>query len=223
MKILVVEDEIELANIIKRGLEENGFMVDLAYDGKEGLFYSINYTYDAILLDINLPEMNGFEVLTNLRKEHIDLPVIILTAKGEVSDRIKGLNSGADDYISKPFDLLELLARLNAVIRRSKGKASPLIEVSDLIINTNNKVVTRAGKEIKLSAREYNLLEYLALNCNKVVTRTEISEHNYEEDFDLESNIIDVYINYLRNKIDKGFSKTLIHTVRGIGYILEEK
>jgi len=223
MKILIVEDEKELAAILKRGLEENGFIVELVYNGKDGLFYSLNYSYDAILLDISLPEMDGLTILENIREKQLDLPVIMLTARGEVSDRIKGLNTGADDYISKPFDLFELLARLNAVIRRSKGKSSPIVIIGDLVINTSNKTVQRAGKEIKLSAREYNLLEYLTLNSKRVITRIEISEHMYEFDFDTESNIIDVYINYLRNKIDKGFEKQLIHTVRGIGYILEDK
>lgn len=223
MKILIVEDEIELAGILKRGLEENGFVVEAVYDGKDGLFYATNYSYDAAILDISLPGIDGFTILETVRKKNIDLPVIMLTAKGEVADRIKGLNTGADDYIAKPFDLFELLARLNAVIRRSKGKSSPLIQISDLVIDTNKKTVHRADKEIKLSVREYILLEYLVLNSNRVISRAEINEHIYEFDFDSESNVIDVYIRYLRNKIDKDFDSPLIHTVRGMGYILEEK
>jgi DNA-binding response OmpR family regulator len=223
MKILIVEDEKELAEILKRGLEENGFIVELAFNGSDGLFYSLNHPYDAIILDISLPQTDGFTILENIRKKNLDIPVIMLTARGEVTDRIRGLNTGADDYITKPFDLFELLARLNAVIRRSKGKSSPIITIRDLVVNTSNKTVQRAGKDIKLSAREYNLLEYLALNSKRVITRAEISEHMYEFDFDTDSNVIDVYINYLRNKLDKGFEKPLIHTVRGIGYILEDK
>jgi DNA-binding response OmpR family regulator len=223
MKVLLIEDEIDLAGILKKSLEESGFLVEMVHNGRDGLFYATNYSYDATILDITLPEIDGFTILESVRKKNIDLPVIMLTARGEVENRVKGLNTGADDYIAKPFDLVELLARLNAVIRRSKGKSSPEIEISDLIVNTNKKTVHRAGKEIKLSVREYNLLEYLVLNSNKVISRSEINEHIYEFDFDNESNVIDVYIMYLRNKIDKDYDKPLIHTVRGIGYIIEER
>ena len=179
------------------------------------------YPYDAVLLDILLPKVNGLTILNKLRAKEIDVPVLMITAKGEVEDRIKGLNIGADDYIAKPFDFSELLARLKSVIRRSKGKPSPVIAIDDLTIDTNSRIVTRAGKEVKLSATEYNLLEYLALNSGRVVSRTELIEHIYDTEFDLDSNIIDVYVNYLRNKIDKGFSKQLIKTIRGAGYILK--
>lgn len=145
----------------------------------------------------------------------------MITAKGEVEDRIKGLNIGADDYITKPFDFSELLARLKAVIRRSRSKPSPLITIDDLTIDMNSRSVNRSGKEIKLSTTEYNLLEYLALNSGRVISRTELTEHIYDTDFDLDSNIIDVYISYLRNKIDKGFQKQLIHTIRGAGYVIK--
>lgn len=151
----------------------------------------------------------------------MDVPVLLITAKGEVEERVKGLNIGADDYIAKPFDFSELLARLKAVIRRSKGKPSPIIKIDDLIIDTNSRTVKRAEKEIKLSATEYKILEYLALNSGRVVSRTELIEHIYESEFDLDSNVIDVYINYIRNKIDKGSNKQLIQTMRGAGYVLK--
>lgn len=219
MKVLVVEDEIELAKLIKKGLEESGFTIDICHDGEEGLYMATEYEFDAIVLDVNLPKISGFEILERIRKKNITLPILMLTAMGDVSYKIRGLNSGADDYISKPFDFDELIARLHAVIRRSKGKASPILNIDDLEINLNSKSVKRNNTEIKLSSREFNLLEYLALNTGRVISRIEISEHLY--DFDTDSNVIDVYINYLRNKIDKGFKRDLIRTIRGAGYILE--
>ncbi len=219
MKLLIVEDEIDLAELLKKGLEESGFTIDICHDGNEGLFMAIEYEYDAVILDINLPNISGLEILEKIRKKNIILPVVMLTAMSEVSDKIKGLNIGADDYIAKPFDFDELVARLNAVIRRSKGKASPIINIKDLEINLNAKTVKRNNIDIKISSREFNLLEYLCLNTGRVISRTEISEHLY--DFDTDSNVIDVYINYLRNKIDKGFDSELIKTVRGAGYIIE--
>lgn len=222
MKILIVEDEKELALTLKKGLDENSFAVDVCHDGEEGLFMAENYPYDVLLLDIMLPKMDGLAVLNALRKKKIDIPVVLLTARGEVEDRIKGLNIGADDYISKPFDFSELLARLRSVIRRSKGKPAPVIVIGDLSIDTNSREVRRGDRDIRLSAKEYNMLEYLALNKNRVIGRAELMEHIYEMDADPDSNIIDVYINYLRNKIDKDFAVQLIHTVRGAGYVLKE-
>lgn len=222
MKVLIVEDEKDLALTLKKGLEENSFVVDVCYDGEEGLFMAENYPYDVVLLDIMLPKMDGLAVLSTLRKKKIDMPVVMLTARGEVEDRIKGLNIGADDYIAKPFDFSELLARLRSGVRRSKGKPAPVIVIGDLTIDTNSREVMRGGRDIKLSAKEYNMLEYLALNKNRVIGRPELMEHIYELDADPDSNIIDVYINYLRNKIDKDFAVQLIHTVRGAGYVLKE-
>ena len=221
MRILVIEDEKRLAAILKRGLEESGFVVDVALDGADGLFMARTYPYDAVLLDILLPKVDGLTVLKTLRAEKIGVPVLMLTAKGELEDRVQGLNLGADDYLVKPFDFSELLARLNTVIRRSMGNASPVIVVDDLSLDMSAKTVTRSGKEINLSATEYNLLEYLALNSGRVIGRTELTEHLYDTEFDLDSNIIDVYINYLRNKIDKGYDRQLIVTVRGAGYVLK--
>ncbi len=180
------------------------------------------YPYDAILLDILLPGIDGLTILKTIRDKKIEVPVVMLTSKADVEDRIKGLNVGADDYIPKPFDFTELLARLKAVIRRNKGKPSSVITIGDLVIDTNSRTAKRDDKDIKLSSKEYNLLEYLAFNKGRVVSRTELTEHLYDTEFDLDSNVIDVYINYLRNKIDKGFKKQLLHTVRGAGYIIKE-
>jgi DNA-binding response OmpR family regulator len=221
MKILIIEDEQKLARILKKGLEEHDFTVDLSFDGEEGLHMAESYSYDAVLLDLMLPGRNGLAILKTLRAKKIDVPVLVVTARGEVEDRIKGLDIGADDYIPKPFDLAELMARLRAAIRRNKGKPSPIVVVEDLAIDTNAKTAARAGKAIPLSAREYALLEYLALNAGRVVSRTELIDHVYATEYEWDSNVIDVYINYLRNKIDKGFGKPLIHTKRGAGYLLK--
>jgi len=223
VKILIIEDEKRLAQLLKQGLEEQGFIVDLAYDGSEGQFQAENYPYDAILLDLTLPEVDGLTILKSLREQGNGVPVLIITARGDVGDRIRGLNLGADDYLAKPFDLEELIARIHALIRRSHGLASSILKVGDLVINTNSRTAARSGMEITLSAREYDLLAYLALNTGRVVSRTELIDHIYSTDCELDSNVIDVYINYLRNKIDKTFSSPLIHTVRGAGYILKEE
>jgi DNA-binding response OmpR family regulator len=221
MKILIIEDEKKLAHLLKQGLEENGFTVDLAHDGADGQYQVENYAYDAVLLDLMLPEMDGLTILAALRNQGNDVPVLIITARGEVEDRIRGLNLGADDYLAKPFDLDELIARLRALIRRSRGKPSPLLTVDDLTIDTNARTVSRAGIAIALSAREYAILIYLALHAGRVVSRTELIEHIYETDYEWDSNVIDVYISYLRTKIDKGYPAPLIQTVRGAGYLLK--
>ena len=221
MKILIIEDEQRLARLLKQGLEEQGFVVDLAYDGSDGQFQAEQYPYDAILLDLMLPEVDGLAILKGLREKGNDVPVLIITARGDVEDRIKGLNFGADDYLAKPFNLDELIARLRALIRRSRGQSSPLITVGDLVIDSNARTVARAGTEILLSAREYDLLLYLALSAGKVVSRTELIEHIFTSDYEWDSNVIEVHISHLRTKIDKGYSSALIHTVRGAGYILK--
>ena len=221
MKILIIEDEKKLARLLKQGLEENGFTVDLAHDGADGQYQVENYAYDAVLLDLMLPEVDGLTILASLRNQGNDVPVLIITARGEVEARIKGLNLGADDYLAKPFDLDELIARLRALIRRSRGKPSPLLTINDLTIETNARTVSRAGIEISLSAREYAILVYLALHAGRVVSRTELIEHIYATDYEWDSNVIDVYISYLRTKIDKGYPAPLIQTVRGAGYLLK--
>ena len=222
MKVLVVEDEKDLAEIIKQGLEENSFTVEVCNDGEEGLFMAENYPYDAIVLDIMLPSMDGFTVLNKLRAKKVTVPVLVLTARGGMGDKVRGLDTGADDYLVKPFEFPELIARLKAVIRRNKGEASPLISIDDLTIDINTREVRRGGREIRLSSREYRILVYLALNKGRVLNRDQIAEYIYDPDYDLDSNVIDVYINYLRNKIDRGHAHRLIHTVRGEGYSLKE-
>ena len=223
MKVLIVEDEKRLATLLKKGLEEQAYAVDLCFDGAEGLYMAETYPYDAVLLDVMLPKMDGFTVLENLRKQGIDVPVLMLTARSEVESRVKGLNRGADDYIPKPFDFAELLARLTAVIRRNKGQPASTVEVADLRLDLKAKTASRDGKDISLSAKEYAMLEYLVLNKGRVISRTEFSEHVYDGDFDLDSNIIDVFINKLRNKVDKEFEQKLILTKRGVGYYIPKE
>jgi DNA-binding response OmpR family regulator len=221
LKILIIEDEKRLAGIVRQGLEENAFAVDTSYDGEEGLYMAETYPYDAILLDVTLPGKNGLAILRELRSKEIDVPVIMITARGELGDKIKGLNTGADDYIAKPFDFAELLARLKSVMRRAQGNPSPLITIDDLTIDRNSRTVKRAGREVRLTATEYGLLEYLAVNSGRVISRTELAEHVYAMDSDPDSNVIDVYISYLRKKLDSGFERHLIHTMRGAGYVLK--
>lgn len=223
MKILVVEDERRLTALLKKGLEENAFVVDVCHDGAEGLYLVETAPYDAVVLDVMMPKMDGFTMLRRMREQGIETPVIMLTARGEVDSRIKGLNIGADDYLPKPFDFAELIARLTAVIRRHKGQPASQVCIADLYMDINAKTVARSGVDIPLTAKEYVILEYLALNQGRVVSRTEFSEHIYDMNFDLDSNIIDVYINRLRKKIDKGHACPLIHTKRGEGYILSEE
>ncbi|ADR18056.1 response regulator transcription factor [Calditerrivibrio nitroreducens] len=222
MRILIVEDEKTLANLIKKGFEEEGFAVDIAYDGEDGLFFAQNYSYDCIVLDIMLPVIDGLTILKKLRKQNNTTPVIMLTAKDTVKDKVLGLDSGSDDYLTKPFSFEELLSRTKAVIRRKYEISSPIIKVDNLEIDTAKKTVKRANQPIELSAKEYALLEYLAANKNKVLSRTMIIEHIYNEEFDFDSNVIDVFINRIRNKIDKNFDKKLVHTIRGMGYALKE-
>ncbi len=221
MKVLVVEDELRLARLVKQGLEEYNFQVDMVHDGEEGLHMAEEYPYDAVVLDINLPGVDGMTILARLRERQADVPVLLVTARTEIKDRIHGLDTGADDYIPKPFDMSELIARIRSAIRRSKGKPSPRIEIDDLEIDTNTHAVKRGGVEISLSAREFSLLQYLAMNSGRIVSRPELLEHIYATDVDWESNVIDVYITYLRRKIDKGFGRPLIHTVRGSGYMMK--
>jgi DNA-binding response OmpR family regulator len=223
MKILIVEDEQRLAALLKKRLEEQSYAVDLCFDGEEGLYMAETFPYDAVLLDVMLPKMDGFTVLDTLRRQGNEVPVLMLTARTEVESRVKGLNRGADDYIPKPFDFTELLARLTAVIRRNKGQPASTVQVADLCLDLNAKTAFREGREIILSAKEYAVLEYLVLNKGRVISRTEFSEHVYDGDFDLDSNIIDVYINKLRNKIDKDRQHKLILTKRGVGYYIPKE
>ncbi len=223
LRLLVVEDEKTLANLIKEGLEEEGFSVDVAYDGQEGLFMAQNEPFDLVVLDIMLPETDGIEILKSMRKNKINTPVLMLTAKSDVEDKVSALNIGADDYLTKPFSFDELLARIKAVLRRNFKEASNIIRIADLKLDLSTREVERAGKKIDLTAREYALLEYLVLNKNRLLTRTDITEHIYNYEFDFDSNVVDVTVTRLRKKIDKDFEKKLIHTVRGAGYMIKEE
>ncbi len=223
MKILVIEDEKKVANFLQKGLKEEQYVVDVAYDGPEGEHLAKTNDYDLILLDIMLPGKDGIEILKTLRQCQVNVPVIMLTAKEMVEDKIKGFNAGCDDYISKPFSFEELLVRIRAVLRRGSGALSNVITFADLTLDLISHKVIRAGREIELTAKEYTLLEYLVRNPNRVLTRTMIAEHVWDYNYDSFTNVIDVYINYLRNKVDRGFPTKLIHTVRGVGYVLKEE
>jgi len=222
MKILVVEDEKKVASFIKRGLEEEEFEVDLAYDGEEGLTAAANTAYDLILMDVMLPKKDGLTVVRDLRQQGVVTPVLCLTAKDTVEDIVSGLDSGSDDYLTKPFAFAELLARVRALLRRGQQDRGAEITFADLRLDPVSHKVWRSNKEIDLTAKEYALLEYLMRNPNQVLTRTMIAEHVWDYTFDSFTNIIDVYVNYLRKKVDRDFDKKLIHTVRGVGYVLKE-
>jgi len=221
MRILVIEDEAKVASFIRRALEEESYAVDLCADGPSGLEAAKSATYDAIILDVLLPGLSGLEVLKALRQDKVRTPVLILTARGETDQKVKGLDTGADDYLTKPFAIEELLARVRALLRRGTGEASGLLHVDDLVLNPATREVTRGGHKIDLTAKEYALLEYMMRNAGRVLTRPMIAEHVWNLDFDTFTNVIDVYVNYLRNKIDRGYERKLIHTVRGSGYVLK--
>jgi heavy metal response regulator len=223
MRILVIEDEKKVARFIKRGLEEAGYLVDSAADGEEGLYLAEIDDYDLIVLDLILPRKNGLEVCKELREQNIKVPVLILSARDSVEDKVTGLDMGADDYLTKPFAFSELLARVRALLRRGESMVPVKLQVADLAMDTVTHSVSRAGKEIKLTSKEYALLEYFMMNEGKVLTRTMLSEHVWDYTFDTFSNVIDVYINYLRNKVDRDFEPKLIHTVRGVGYVMRSK
>lgn len=223
MRILIVEDQKKIASFIERGLKEEGYAVDVALDGIEGEWKALNNDYDLIILDIMLPGKDGIEICKSLKKNGVETPILILTAKDSVRDKVIGLDSGADDYLTKPFAFEELLARIRALLRRKKIPKNDVLQIADLKLDRLKREVWRGNKKIELTSKEYALLEYLMLNAGNVVTRTMISEHVWNENFDSFTNVIDVYINYLRNKIDKGFGKKLIHTLRGAGYILKEE
>lgn len=221
MRMLVVEDERKIADFIKRGLKEEGYAVDVAYDGEEGQLLANTNEYDLIILDLMLPKIDGMTLCKRLKKAGHLSPIIMLTAKGTLEDKVAGLDAGADDYMTKPFVFEELLARIRAILRKANPKATTSLQVDDLYLDLLTHKVTRAGREISLTTKEYALLEYLMRNAGKVVTRTMISEHVWDADFDTFTNVIDVYINYLRNKVDGESAKKLIHTIRGRGYTLK--
>ena len=223
MRILIIEDERKVADFLRRGLREEGYAVDVAYDGEEGHFLSTTNDHDLIILDLMLPKMDGITLCRQLRQGRIQTPILMLTARDAVKDRVRGLDSGANDYLTKPFAFEELLARVRALLRKPDNQTPSKLQVADLTIDLLTHKLTRSGKEIPLTGKEYALLEYLMRNPDTIVTRTMISEHVWDVNFDTFTNVIDVYINYLRKKIDHGRKKGLIHTVRGRGYILKEK
>ena len=226
MKILLIEDELSVSSFIKRGLEEQEHTVSQTFDGSSGLKLALQDEYDVIILDVVMPVMNGLEICDQLKNEsRIDTPIIMLTALGSTDDIVIGLEAGADDYLSKPFKFKELLARINALARRNaKGNknSDSILKVLDLNLNVKSKEVYRGSTEIILTAREFGLLEYLLKNKNRVVSRTDILENVWEVSFDLGTNVIDVYVNYLRKKIEHGFSSKIIKTVVGMGYVIKE-
>lgn len=222
MRILVVEDEESIADFIRQGLEEAGYAVDVAGDGKAGLEYAFVAGYDALVVDIMLPRMDGLELVRALRREGNKTPTLMLTARDTVDDRVQGLDAGADDYLVKPFAFPELLARIRALFRRPPLQTGTVLRIADLQMDTSSREVRRGGRLIELTPREYAVLEYLLRHPNQVLTRTQIGEHVWNFDFFHESNVIDVYIGYLRRKVEEEGETPLLHTVRGVGYRLSD-
>ncbi|RRB00787.1 response regulator [Larkinella rosea] len=225
MKILVVEDEPKLASFVKKGLEEQSFEVDVAFDGQIGRNLALSNSYDVIVLDVNVPKMNGYDLAKSLRSENIKTPILMLTAMGSLDNKVAGFEAGADDYLVKPFEFRELLARLRALSKRTIDTSlqANLLKVADLELDLNEKIARRGGKRIELTAKEFALLEYLMRNRSRVVSRIDIAEKVWDIHFDTGTNVIDVYVNFLRKKVDKNFPVKLIHTVIGMGYMLKEE
>lgn len=218
MRILIIEDELRLATIIKKGLTEEGFAVDVAFDGEEGEYLAKNEEYDLIILDITLPKVDGITICRELRKKNIKTPILMLTARATLEEKVAGLDSGADDYLTKPFAFLELRSRIHALIRRSKKEASPVLTISDLILDPIKHTAERGGKPISLTPKEFAVLELLLRRKNEVVSRTMIIEHVWDYNFDSMSNVVDVFIASIRRKVDKSSKVKLIHTLHGVGY-----
>jgi two-component system copper resistance phosphate regulon response regulator CusR len=225
IRILLVEDEKKIAEALKTGMEEQGFYVMVAYDGAMGEKFFNNYDFNLVILDINLPDINGYTLSRIIRQKKKNIPILMLTALGTVEDKIEGFEAGADDYLVKPFAFKELLARIKSLLRRSMNGITPgnILRLSDLEMNLDSKEVTRAGNRISLTAKEFQLLEYLIRNKNKVVSRADIAGKVWDIGFDTGTNVIDVYINFLRRKIDKDYPVKLIHTQIGMGYIMKEE
>ncbi len=223
MRILVVEDEQSLNRIITKRLEKEGYSIDSCYDGEEALSFLDMGEFDAVILDIMLPKIDGFGVLQAIRAKKLEIPVLFLTARDSIDDRVKGLDAGADDYLIKPFAFDELLARLRVVIRKKAGSYTNILEIADLTVDIASRRVWRAGSEILLSAKEFDILEYLIRNKDIVLSREKIESHIWNFDYSGGSNVIDVYIRYLRKKIDDPHETKLIHTIRGAGYVLREE
>ena len=223
MRILVVEDEKKVARFIQQGLEEEHYTVEIANDGESGALLAETGTYDLIILDVMLPGINGIDVTRRLRAARIPTPILMLTAKTATEDKVAGLDSGADDSLTKPFAFAELLARVRSLLRRGTLEKTTMLSVADLELDMVTHRARRAGRAIDLTAKEYALLEYFMRNKDRVLSRTIISEHIWGNSFDTGTNLIDVYVNHLRNKIDSRYTRTLIHTVRGVGYVMKEE
>ncbi len=222
MHILVIEDEAKVASFIRRGLEAEHYSVDIASDGEAGLIQVFDQDYDLIILDVMLPKRDGLSVLQELRRHKLRVPVLMLTARDTVADKVEGLDHGADDYLTKPFAFEELLARIRALLRRGSQTQAAVLTLADLRLDPVSREITRAGKRIELTAKEFALLEFFLHQPGRVLSRVVIAQHVWGVDFDTFTNVIDVYVNYVRKKIDADFSPKLIHTVRGVGYVLKE-
>jgi two-component system copper resistance phosphate regulon response regulator CusR len=223
LRILVVEDEKKVASFIKKGLEEQSYVVDVSYDGKQGEDLASQNEYDLIILDILLPKQDGVVTCQKIRSKKIDVPILMLTAMGDTDAKVRGLDSGADDYMTKPFHFEELLARVRALLRRKSQDKSAVLQVGGLVLDPVSRNVEREGKQIRLTSREFALLEYLLRNKGKTLSRVHIAQHVWNVSFDMESNVIDVYVKLLRQKVDKDFKKQLIHTIVGVGYVLRDE
>ena len=221
MRILVIEDDLKVANFIATGLGQEGYAVDVLHEGTDAGAQALAYDYDAVVLDLMLPGRSGFQVLRDIRARKATLPILILTAKDSLEERVAGLDSGADDYMVKPFALAELAARLRAVLRRGSAR-EVVLRVGDLEVDTVRRAVRRGGKTIELKPKEYALLEFLVRNSDRPVTKSLLIEHVWNIHFDSVSNVVEVHINALRNKVDRGFTRPLIHTIRGVGYMLSD-
>ncbi len=221
MRLLVVEDEKKVSSFIKKGLEEEGYAVDVASDGEMGLEMSLDHVHDLIILDIQLPKRDGLSLLHELRKEKVTTPVLLLTVRATIEDKVLGLDAGADDYLTKPFSFQELVARIRALLRRGPEGKPAALQVADLTLDPARRLVFRNNRRIDLTAKEFALLDYFMRNPGRVLTRTMIAEHVWDYDFDSMTNVIDVYVNYLRKKIDSDQEQKLIHTIRGVGYMLK--
>jgi len=222
MRILLVEDERRLSNVIKKGLEEDGYAVDTAFDGEEGQFMAESESYDLIILDCLLPKFDGITLCKNIRKKGHKTPILMLTAKSAIEDKVLGLDSGADDYMTKPFSFLELRSRVRALIRRTSRDSTTTLTVADLVVDPLKHTVERGGKNIAFTPKEFSILEFLLHHKDEVVTRTMVTEHVWDYNFEGMSNVVDVFLANLRKKIDKNTSKKLIHTVHGVGYKISE-
>jgi heavy metal response regulator len=223
MRVLLVEDEKKVASFIKKGLEEQGYAVDLASDGKTGLAMALDQIHDLLILDINLPEIDGLTVLGQVRGKKVVTPVLLLTVRATIEDKVIGLDTGADDYLSKPFSFEELLARVRALLRRHSKSKSPVLSLADLSLDPASRQVFRGGNRIELTSKEFAILEYFLRNVGRVLTRSMIINHAWDYDYEAETNVVDVYIAYLRKKIDAPYHPKLLHTIRGTGYVLREE